>query len=135
MTLSSRITPLDTGDLLLYDELVYRASMIARPSRMNLRNLRFVSAVPVVISLASGLAVAQSKKSTSEGVVTASYKTPNYKAPRTPDGQPDLQGVWSNNTATPLQRPKELAGKEFLTEQEVTGLKREADKLFKDGAS
>ena len=51
---------------------------------MNLRNLRFVSAVPVVISLASGLAVAQSKKSTSEGVVTASYKTPNDKGPAPP---------------------------------------------------
>ncbi len=30
-------------------------------------------------------------------------------SPRTPDGQPDLQGVWANNTATPLERPKELA--------------------------
>jgi len=100
-----------------------------------IRNLNLLGGFIVVLSLASGPAVAQSKKSTSEGVVTASYKTPNYKAPRTIDGQPDLQGVWSNNTATPLQRPKELAGKAFLTEQEVTGLKREADKLFKDGAS
>jgi hypothetical protein len=37
---------------------------------------------------------------------------------RTPDGQPDLQGVWTNSTLTPLERPAELAGKEFLTEQE-----------------
>jgi len=29
-----------------------------------------------------------------------------YKAPRTVDGQPDLQGVWANNSVTPLQRPK-----------------------------
>ena len=35
------------------------------------------------------------------------------------DGQPDLQGVWTNSTLTPLERPAELAGKEFLTEQEA----------------
>src|SRR6476661_4140858 len=42
-----------------------------------------------------------------------------WTAPRTPDGQPDLQGIWSNATITPLERPKELAGKEFFTEQEA----------------
>ena len=36
--------------------------------------------------------------------------------PRTPDGRPDLQGVWDFGSVTPLQRPAELAGKEFLTE-------------------
>src|SRR6476646_1037577 len=30
-----------------------------------------------------------------------------WTAPRTADGHPDLQGVWSNNIATPLERPKE----------------------------
>jgi hypothetical protein len=39
--------------------------------------------------------------------------------PRTPDGQPDLQGVWTNSTLTPLERPAELAGKAVLTEQEA----------------
>ena len=39
--------------------------------------------------------------------------------PRTPDGQPDLQGVWDYRTATPLERPPEFAGKEFLTDQEI----------------
>ena len=33
-------------------------------------------------------------------------------------GQPDLQGVWTNNTVTPLERPKDLAGKEFYTDAE-----------------
>ena len=39
--------------------------------------------------------------------------------PRTPDGQPDLQGVWSFSTATPMERPPELAGKETLTPEEA----------------
>ena len=37
----------------------------------------------------------------------------------TPDGQPDLQGVWSFATITPLERPADLAGKQFLTEKEA----------------
>ncbi len=42
-----------------------------------------------------------------------------WAAPRTPDGQPDLQGLWTNATITPFERPKELAGKEFFTEKEA----------------
>ena len=39
--------------------------------------------------------------------------------PRTPDGQPDLQGVWNFSTATPMERPEELAGKNTLTAEEA----------------
>jgi hypothetical protein len=39
---------------------------------------------------------------------------------RTADGQPDLQGIWNYSTMTPLERPRDLAGKEFFTEREVT---------------
>src|SRR5262245_45722946 len=39
--------------------------------------------------------------------------------PRTPWGAPDLQGVWSSSTTTPMERPPEFAGKEFLTPQEA----------------
>ena len=39
--------------------------------------------------------------------------------PRTQCGEPDLQGIWSNATITPLERPKELAGKEFFAKQEA----------------
>jgi hypothetical protein len=38
---------------------------------------------------------------------------------RTPDGQPDLQGIWSLATLTPMERPAELAGKEFFTPKEA----------------
>src|SRR5580698_529349 len=53
-----------------------------------------------------------------------------WKAPRTAEGQPDLQGVWANNTATPLERPKELAGRTQLTEEEVAGMKKKAAELY-----
>ena len=39
--------------------------------------------------------------------------------PRTPWGDPDLQGVWNNNTVVPLERPEVLAGKDVLTQEEV----------------
>ena len=42
-----------------------------------------------------------------------------WTPPLTPDGQPDLQGVWGFATITPLERPNELAGKEFFTEKET----------------
>ncbi len=60
-------------------------------------------------------------------------RAPSKKAwtpPRTPDGQPDLQGVWTNNTVTPLERPKDLAGKEFYTDAELAaGMKKEHERL------
>src|ERR1700719_3573915 len=39
--------------------------------------------------------------------------------PRTSDGHPDLQGVWTNATLTPLERPADLAGKATLTDAEA----------------
>jgi hypothetical protein len=47
-------------------------------------------------------------------------------ASRTPDGQPDLQGLWNYQTATPLERPKEFADKAFLTEAEARRVEAEA---------
>ena len=48
----------------------------------------------------------------------------SWTQPRTPDGQPDLQGYWTNGTYIPLERPKELAGKEFYTEAEAAAFEK-----------
>ena len=45
--------------------------------------------------------------------------------PRTPWGQPDLQGIWDFRSITPLQRPEQLADKEFLTEEEAARREQE----------
>ena len=54
-------------------------------------------------------------------------------APRTPWGHPDLQGIWSTQTLTPLERPANLAGKEVLTEQEAAALEQRAEENRTDG--
>jgi hypothetical protein len=50
----------------------------------------------------------------------------------TSDGQPDLEGNWVNRSATPLERPKQLQGRESLTDAEVAEMKKRAERLFKD---
>src|SRR5579864_5159677 len=59
---------------------------------------------------------------------TPPAKTPakTWTPPRTPDGQPDLQGTWTNATITPFERPKEFEGKPILTEEEAAELERRA---------
>jgi len=54
--------------------------------------------------------------------------------PRTEWGAPDLQGVWNNNTSTPLERPDEFADKEVLTEEELSAfaVERQASREDRD---
>lgn len=52
--------------------------------------------------------------------------TKAWVVPRTPDGHPDLQGIWTNATITPLERPRELAGKATLTDAEAVALEKNA---------
>jgi hypothetical protein len=51
-------------------------------------------------------------------------QTTSWTAPRTPDGQPDLQGLWNNTTITPLERPREFAQKQFLTPEEAAAYEK-----------
>lgn len=59
------------------------------------------------------------------GLAAASLnaQSADWKVPRTPDGRPDLQGVWSNNSVTPMTRPSQWKDKERLTDAEVEELK------------
>jgi hypothetical protein len=58
---------------------------------------------------------------------TAGPHTAVKAAPgRSPDARPDLQGTWSFATVTPLQRPKEFAGREVLTPEEEAKLEQQA---------
>jgi len=54
----------------------------------------------------------------------------SWTPPRNAFGQPDLEGVWLSNAATPLERPKALEGRDRLTDAEVAEFKRRAARLF-----
>ena len=62
---------------------------------------------------------------------TAQPPAGTYAPPKTPWGEPDLRGVWGgrNLTVTPLERPKEYAGREFLTEEEIVAKQKEQNEL------
>ena len=56
----------------------------------------------------------------------------NWAAPRTPWGEPDLQGTYSNRTITPFERPANVAGREFFTQEEVAALEKRAQEQTGD---
>lgn len=60
---------------------------------------------------------------------------PAWNVPLTSWGEPDLEGVWLNNAATPLERPEPLTGRTRLSDDEVALLQRRADALFDEGKS
>jgi hypothetical protein len=67
--------------------------------------------------------------------IASAQPTKGWAPAFTSDGQPDLQGNWANKNATPLERPKQLEGREFLTDAEVAELKARAVRIFGHGDS
>ena len=59
--------------------------------------------------------------------VLAAASAAGQSAPRTPWGDPDLQGVWSSSGATPMERPDEYEGRATLTDEEVAAIRSETD--------
>ncbi len=83
------------------------------------------------------LALAAAAPGPCEGQVE-SRASGDWVTPRTPDGQPDIQGVWTNSTMTPLERPADLAHKPFYSEAEAAALERavreQRERAFAPGA-
>jgi hypothetical protein len=78
-----------------------------------------------VVGLAFALASLAAGSAAGQPAVPSSERKP-WTAPRTPDGQPDLQGIWDFRSATPLERPPQFAGREFMTAEEVVEYERRA---------
>ena len=100
---------------------------------MNDKRFAFVSALTTAFAVASLVAQAAAGQDRAGGTETSStVAAGQWTVPCTADGQPDLQGVWLNTSATPFERPEALAGREFLTDDEVAELSRRASRIFKE---
>ena len=70
-----------------------------------------------------------------------SVEPADWTPPRTPDGHPELQGVWDYRTMTPLERPASLADTAFFTAEEAAAYERDSvarrdkDRRTEDGLS
>ena len=85
-------------------------------------------APPTLVSSRTPLLVIAAMVMSCVSVLAQAPKAPAKAAApaRLADGRPDLQGVWNFATITPLQRPKEFAGREVLTPEEVAKLESQA---------
>jgi hypothetical protein len=82
----------------------------------------YVCSLVAIASLTLAAAGSQSDK-----------QAPAYRVSKNSFGQPDLEAVWTNNSATPLQRPAAWADKEFLTDAEVAQVQKAARQLEQEG--
>ncbi len=86
--------------------------------------MRNLHAVLVAVTLAAGSLV---------GVSLTAQAPAGWRVPRTPDGHPDLQGVWGNNSVTPMTRPTQWKDKASLTDAELADLKKMSAQFVDQG--
>jgi hypothetical protein len=82
-----------------------------------------VNAAAVPLLIVSGVvSIAPTQVAAQSPVSTAASR--KYTPPRLADGRPDFSGFWTNNTATPLERPDSFNGREYLRPEEVASVEK-----------
>ncbi len=91
-----------------------------------------LKAVLVAVALVAGSVLVVSLAAQS-GDASSGAAPAGWKVPRTADGRPDLQGVWGNNSVTPMTRPTQWQDKTSLTDAEFDDLKKTAAQFVDQG--
>ena len=94
---------------------------------MRTRLLKSIAALAVVLSVLVFLKPAQVTVAQEGPTASATSPAPTLK---TPWGEPDLQGIWMDESDTPLQRPAKYANQEFFTEAQRAELDKERAALL-----
>ena len=87
--------------------------------------LGIVSAAMLLTGIATLAGQASPVQSGTARAAAVTTPARTWVQPRTPDGQPDLQGFWSNSTYVPLERPNGVT-KEFYTPEEAAAIRKTA---------
>ena len=83
---------------------------------------RIVASISALVVALLGV-IAVSGQTATNGAAASRAK--KWTPPRTPDGKPDMQGIWDFRTVTPMERPTEFAGKATLTPEEAKAYERQ----------
>jgi hypothetical protein len=113
--------------------------MLIRPPKCTLA-LAIVTAI--IPALAAAQTTSEATAASAQQPATKDAKTAEnrpWKLSYTPDGQPDLQGIWTNLSFTPMVRPANYGNREFLTKEEMewnfkTGVARSYDTTLGNAA-
>jgi hypothetical protein len=100
---------------------------------------RFLASLGALTALLAGTAFGQAPSASPKSdAKSPAHSAKTWTMPRTPDGHPDLQGIWNNATLTPMERPAAFAEKATLTDAEASAYEKhdlEASDIDKKGST
>jgi len=100
--------------------------------------MRVVTSTAAILMMAAVPAISQTPKSDTKPAAPKVTAAKAYKTPKTPWGDPDLSGIFTNNdeSGIPLERPNQFDGKklEDISDSELTELRNERNRQAEERA-
>jgi hypothetical protein len=93
--------------------------------------MNFADQITVTIAAVGLSAVILLSIAPAQAQTSAAPNTTPASALRTPWGEPDLQGIWTDEFDTPLQRPPKYANQEFFTDAQRQAIDRESGVIWR----